>query len=140
MCSINQSNSSISVRLLFLYCAPVFISRSYQNRSMSILEKGEVIWSILENVRLNVWRKWIFHREFVSILLQDITVSPKIFDEIKEIEKEKGVTIITGGIGGYKRPKVQFYSQFSCLLLEVFCSKFLLGIVPQVRMSIKLHG
>lgn len=38
--------------------------------------------------------------------MQDITVSPKIYDEIKEIEKEKGVTIITGGIGGYKRPKV----------------------------------
>ena len=41
-----------------------------------------------------------------SILFQDITVSPKIFDEIKEIEKGKNVTIITGGIGGYKRPKV----------------------------------
>lgn len=43
---------------------------------------------------------------FFPNLLQDITVSPKIYDEIKEIEKEKGVTIVTGGIGGYKRPKV----------------------------------
>ena len=31
--SINQSNRSISVRLLFLFCSCVFISRSYENRS-----------------------------------------------------------------------------------------------------------
>ena len=32
--SINQSNRSISVRLLFLFYARVFISRSYENRSI----------------------------------------------------------------------------------------------------------
>ena len=32
--SINQSNCSISVRLLFLFCSRVFISRSYENRSI----------------------------------------------------------------------------------------------------------
>ena len=32
--SINQSNRSISVRLLFLFWARVFISRSYENRSI----------------------------------------------------------------------------------------------------------
>ena len=31
--SIHQSNRSISVRLLFLFCSRVFISRSYENRS-----------------------------------------------------------------------------------------------------------
>ena len=31
--SINQSNRSISVRLLFLFCSRVFILRSYENRS-----------------------------------------------------------------------------------------------------------
>ena len=31
--SINQSNRSISFRLLFLFCSRVFISRSYENRS-----------------------------------------------------------------------------------------------------------
>ena len=31
--SINQSSRSISVRLLFLFCSRVFISRSYENRS-----------------------------------------------------------------------------------------------------------
>ena len=33
--SINQSNRSISVRLLFLFSSRVFISRSYENRSIS---------------------------------------------------------------------------------------------------------
>ena len=32
--SINQSNRSISVRLLFLFCSRAFISRSYENRSI----------------------------------------------------------------------------------------------------------
>ena len=32
--SINQSNGSISVRLLFLFCSRVVISRSYENRSI----------------------------------------------------------------------------------------------------------
>ena len=32
--SINQSNRSILVRLLFLFCSRVFISRSYENRSI----------------------------------------------------------------------------------------------------------
>ena len=32
--SINQSNRSLSVRLLFLFCLLVFISRSYENRSI----------------------------------------------------------------------------------------------------------
>ena len=31
--STNQSNRSISVRLLFLFCSRVFVSRSYENRS-----------------------------------------------------------------------------------------------------------
>ena len=30
--SINKSNRSISVRLLFLFCSHIFISRSYENR------------------------------------------------------------------------------------------------------------
>ena len=36
ICSINQSNRSISGRLLFLFCSRVFISRSYENRSIII--------------------------------------------------------------------------------------------------------
>ena len=34
--SINQSNRSLSVRLLFLFYSRVFISRSYENRSKTI--------------------------------------------------------------------------------------------------------
>ena len=33
--SINQSNRYISVQLLFLSCSHVFISRSYENRSIN---------------------------------------------------------------------------------------------------------
>ena len=33
--SINQSNRFTSVRLLFLFCSRVFISRSYENRSIN---------------------------------------------------------------------------------------------------------
>ena len=34
ICFIHQSNRPISVRLLFLFCSRVFISRSYENRSI----------------------------------------------------------------------------------------------------------
>ena len=37
--SVNQWNCFISVRLLFLFCSRVFISRSYENRSISNLSK-----------------------------------------------------------------------------------------------------
>ena len=33
--SINQSNRSVCVRLLFLFCLYVFVSRSYENRSIT---------------------------------------------------------------------------------------------------------
>ena len=35
--SINQSNRSISILLLFLFCSRVFISRSYENRSKDFM-------------------------------------------------------------------------------------------------------
>ena len=35
-CSTNQSNRSICVRLLFLFCSRVFSSRSYENRSIQL--------------------------------------------------------------------------------------------------------
>ena len=39
--SINQPNCSFPVRLLFLFCSRVFISRSYENRSISFQATGE---------------------------------------------------------------------------------------------------
>ena len=39
---IHQSNRSISVCLLFLFCSRVFISRPYENRSNCLHEKQEV--------------------------------------------------------------------------------------------------
>ena len=40
--SLTQSNRSISVRLLFLFSSRVFISRSYENRSIRRLEQKMV--------------------------------------------------------------------------------------------------
>ena len=45
--SINQSNRFISVRLLFLFCSRVFISRSYENRSIT---KAYLIAEGAENI------------------------------------------------------------------------------------------
>ena len=43
--SIDQSNRSIFVRLLFLFCFRVFISRSYENRSIEISQTNSaLIW------------------------------------------------------------------------------------------------
>ena len=39
--SINQSNRSISVPLLFLFCSRVFISRSYENPSNESIHNQE---------------------------------------------------------------------------------------------------
>ena len=44
---INQSNNSISVRLLFLLCSPVFISRSSENRSIGIFKNAVFPFSIM---------------------------------------------------------------------------------------------
>ena len=50
---IHQSNRSISVRLLFLFCSRVFISRSYENRSnltnlftLPTLTRGRGFWKL----------------------------------------------------------------------------------------------
>ena len=75
----------------------------------SFSESLSVVFSFLHYLVANniiIIINW--HHPFL-IPFQDITVSPKIFDEIKEIEKEKGVTVVTGGIGGYKRPKVSVF-------------------------------
>ena len=41
--SIDQSNRSIFVRLLFLFCFRVFISRSYENRSIEISQTNSAL-------------------------------------------------------------------------------------------------
>ena len=48
--SINQSNHSISVCLLFLFCSGVFISRSYENRSIERFRVNEVPAQIFQPV------------------------------------------------------------------------------------------
>ena len=52
--SINQSNRSISVRLLFLFCSRVFISRSYENLSITaalVKRKSHMIPNTIPNRR-----------------------------------------------------------------------------------------
>ena len=49
--SIHQSNRSISVRLLFLFCSRVFISRSYENRSNQIW----VVWLVVPRGKCTLW-------------------------------------------------------------------------------------
>ena len=51
--SINQSNRSISVRLSFLFCSRAFISRSYENRS--ITPSREACLKFLSDLGLNVY-------------------------------------------------------------------------------------
>ena len=41
---IHQSNRSISVHLLFLFCSRVFISRSYENRSIHAYPRREYVF------------------------------------------------------------------------------------------------
>ena len=49
ICLMNQSNCSISVCLLFLFCLRVFISRSYKNRSKMNQWRLKLILTIWKN-------------------------------------------------------------------------------------------
>ena len=49
--SVNQWNGFISVRLLFLFCSRVFISRSYENRSISNLSKMLTMYATYREIR-----------------------------------------------------------------------------------------
>ena len=62
--SINQSNRSISVLLLFLFCSRVFISRSYENRSVSPWGKKFLHWNSEDTIIfwLQSLHSWFFDR------------------------------------------------------------------------------
>ena len=62
--SINQSNRSISVLLLFLFCSRVFISRSYENRSVSPWGKKFLHWNSEDTIIfwLQSLHLWFFDR------------------------------------------------------------------------------
>ena len=51
--STNQSNRFISVRLLFLFCSRVFISRSYENHSKSFAVRCLVIAPVRNTKKLS---------------------------------------------------------------------------------------
>ena len=62
--SINQSNGCISVLLLFLFCSRVFISRSYENRSVSPWGKKFLHWNSEDTIIfwLQTLHLWFFDR------------------------------------------------------------------------------
>ena len=62
--SINQSNRFISVLLLFLFCSRVFISRSYENRSVSPWGKKFLHWNSEDTIIfwLQSLHLWFFDR------------------------------------------------------------------------------
>ena len=53
--SINQSNRSISVRLLFLFCSRVFISRSYKNHSILLSNRQSASNLVAQSVSQSKW-------------------------------------------------------------------------------------
>ena len=53
---IDQSNRSISVRLLFLFCSCVIISRSYKNRSNVLKLFSPILKKTQKRERAPVWR------------------------------------------------------------------------------------
>ena len=59
--STNQSNRSISVSLLFLFCSRVFISRSYENRSQKTVNVYTADVTHLKGRRLAIC--YLFERE-----------------------------------------------------------------------------
>ena len=59
--SINQSNRFISVRLLFLFCSRVFISRSYENHPNSVLKQLLSAFGYTQNAPVKLWNR--FHQE-----------------------------------------------------------------------------
>ena len=41
ICTINESNRSISIHLLFLFCSRIFILKSYENHSIKFIPFNE---------------------------------------------------------------------------------------------------
>ena len=68
ICSINQSNYSISIRLLCLFCSRIFISRTFENRSFRVKEKASK-W-LREKVKASMRR---YRRIFVNQLVCCLT-------------------------------------------------------------------
>ena len=100
--SINQSNRSISVRLLFLFCSRVFISRSLENRSISRKVVGK---SARDNPEGYCGRFWVHYsskklermtREPMGVCLRGLKESNKIrFDGYSVRNNRNSVLIIS---------------------------------------------
>ena len=64
--SIDQSDRSISVRLLFLFCSRVFISRSYEN-SCNIKEKSCTVCQSCKTIKCKIFLPVCRHPYFFGV-------------------------------------------------------------------------
>ena len=58
ICSINQSNRPISVRLLWLFCSRVVTSRTYENRSIKKIPFGSTCHNFFGDFGVHSFKTW----------------------------------------------------------------------------------
>ena len=58
ICSINQSNRPISVRLLCLFCSRVFTSRTYENRCIKKIPFGSTCHNFFGDFCMHSFKTW----------------------------------------------------------------------------------
>ena len=44
------------------------------------------------------------------LLFQEVNITKANHEKIRDLQNEKGITILYGGVGGYQRPTVSIYS------------------------------
>ena len=43
---------------------------------------------------------------------QEVNITKANYEKIRDLQREKGITILYGGVGGYQRPTVSIYGTF----------------------------
>ena len=43
---------------------------------------------------------------------QEVNITKANYEKIRDLQSEKGITILYGGVGGYQRPTVSIYGEF----------------------------
>ena len=88
--SINRSNRSLSVRLLYLFCSGVFIARSYENRSMYSIATGyktnTLFLSVFYSRRSQERRHYITSLWIYNLTNSSLTVS--LQERLQNLERE----------------------------------------------------
>ena len=108
--SMNQSNRSISVRLLFLFCSRVFISRWYENRSIERFRMSQVPaqnFQSGENSSSAMWTQPEYDFERSKILIWDFCFG-RLHKQIMEIG---GAKLKTQQVSSNPRNRLSSHSQ-----------------------------